>query len=153
LFPISKSFISLEGKLFPVLYGDYLMAENQDAGRVENTAHPKRRLSRLAIASLVLGILLLPIAIISIRRISTVQSPSFQACLVQETPAYRAVHSLCVIVPTASIMFGILALMRVVRSRRKLSGTAFAVSGIAISIAVFIIYLLNLISLASGHAH
>jgi hypothetical protein len=113
----------------------------------------KRRVCVPAIVSVVLGIVAVPVAAVSLHRISTVQSPSFQTCLISETPVYRGVHSLCAILPASSVTAGILGLMRMVRRRGRLRGKGAAIGGIVLSAAVLGIYWYILVHLTSGHVH
>ncbi len=105
----------------------------------------------LAVVSIVLSILAILAVILSIRRIEAVQS--LPGCLIAETPKYRLVHSLCTILPTASLAAGIVALLRMLRRRSRLWGKILAAGSIAVSAAVLIIYWFNLTHLASGHIH
>ena len=113
----------------------------------------KRRVCLLAIVSVVLGVLAVPVATVSLHRISTIQSPSFQTCLISERPVYRGVHSLCAILPAGSVTTGILALIRIVRRRGRLRGKGAAIGGIVISAAVVGVYWYILVHLTSGHVH
>lgn len=101
----------------------------------------------LAIASLILSLSAILAVILSIHRIKTVQS--LPVCLIAETPRYRLVHSLCTILPTASLVAGILALIRMLRSRSRLWGIILAAGGITISLTVLVFYWYNLTHLAS----
>lgn len=116
-----------------------------------NTLGQKPHTGILAIASVVLSVLAILAVILSTRRIEAVQS--LPGCLVAETPGYRLVHSLCTILPTASLAAGIVALVRMLRNRSRLWGKILAAGGIAVSATVLILYWFNLAHLASGHIH
>lgn len=116
-----------------------------------NTLGPKPHTGILAATSLFLSILAILAVILSIRRVEAVQS--LPGCLIAETPGYRLVHSLCTILPTASLAAGIVALLRMLRSHGRLWGKILATGGIAISAALLILYWFNLTHLASGHIH
>ncbi len=105
----------------------------------------------LSVVSLVLSILAILAVILSIRRIGSVQA--LPVCLIAETPGYRAVHSLCTILPTGSLIAGIVALKRMLRGRRRLWSIILASGGIIVSLAVLVLYWFNLTHLASGHIH
>ncbi len=116
-----------------------------------NTPGHTPRASTLAIVSLALSVLAVLFGTLSIMRIRTVQS--LEACLIAETNPYRVVHGLSSILPTAAFGAGILALMRIVRSRGSLRGKALALTGIVLSVVVLIAYSVNLVHLAFGHVH
>ena len=116
-----------------------------------NTLSRKPYAGILAVVSLVLSILAILAVILSIRRIEAVQN--LPGCLIAETPKYRLVHSLCTILPTASLAAGILALFRMLRRRSRLWSKILAAGSIAISAAVLVLYWYNLTHLASGHIH
>ncbi len=116
-----------------------------------NTLGQKPHTGILAVVSIVLSILAIIAVILSIRRVEAVQS--LPGCLIAETPGFRVVHSLCTILPTGSLIAGIVALKRMFGGRRKLWSIMFASEGIIISLAVLIAYWLNLAHLASGHVH
>jgi uncharacterized integral membrane protein len=105
----------------------------------------------LAAASLVLSILAILAVILSISRIENVQASP--VCLIAETPGYNVIHSLCTLFPTGSLIAGIVALKRMLRSRRKLWSIIFASGGLIISLTVLVIYWLEMAHLASGHIH
>ncbi len=107
--------------------------------------------STLAIASLALSILAVLFGTLSIMRIRTVQS--LDACLIAETNPYRVVHGLSSILPAAAFGAGILSLMRITRSRGRLKGKVLAIAGVALSVAVLVVYSVNLVHLAFGHVH
>ncbi len=112
-----------------------------------NIQRQKPQTSALAIASLILSLLAILAAILSIHRIETVQN--LPVCLIAETTGYRVVHSLCTILPTASLVAGILALIRMLQSRSRLWGIILAAGGIAVSLTVLVLYWYKLTHLAS----
>ncbi|MHC4244225.1 MAG: hypothetical protein ACYS3N_03750 [Planctomycetota bacterium] len=116
-----------------------------------NIQRQKPQTVALAGASLVLSILAILAVILSIRRIEAVQA--LPVCLIAETPGYRVVHSLCTIFPTGSLVAGIVALIRMLRSRGRIWGKILAAGGITVSATVLIVYWFNLTHLASGHIH
>jgi lipopolysaccharide export LptBFGC system permease protein LptF len=119
---------------------------------IENkTLEPKSHTGILATVSIFLSILAIIAAIVSIRRIETVQESP--VCLIAETPGYNVIHSLCTLFPTGSLAAGIVALKRMLRGRRKLWSIIFASGGVIISLAVLVIYWLEIAHLASGHVH
>ncbi len=105
----------------------------------------------LSVLSIVLSILAIIAAIVSIRRIETVQASP--VCLIAETPGYNVIHSLCTIFPTGSLVTGVVALKRMLRGRRKLWSLMLASSGVIISLAVLVIYWLNMTHMACTHVH
>ncbi|MHC4266558.1 MAG: hypothetical protein ACYSUK_11610 [Planctomycetota bacterium] len=94
----------------------------------------------------------MPIAYISIHRIETVQSPSFPVCLVRETPLYITIHNLSAIIPAIAILTGLLALLRIIKSRKIRFDFALAFAGIAVSVITLTIYWFELNHL-SEHLH
>ena len=116
-----------------------------------NTQRRKPHTGILAVASLVLSIMAILAVILSIRRIGAVQA--LPVCLIAETPSYRVVHSLCTILPTASLVAGIVALLRMLRSRSGLTNMIMAIAGVAVSVSILVLYWFNLTHLASGHIH
>jgi lipopolysaccharide export LptBFGC system permease protein LptF len=117
-----------------------------------NTISQKPHSGILSIVSLFLSILAIIAVILSIRRIESIQDSP--VCLIAETPGYNVIHSLCTIFPTGSLIAGIVALKRMLRSRRRLWSIMFASGGVIISLAILVIYWLNLAQLASGgHVH
>jgi hypothetical protein len=122
----------------------------QRAGKLPQ---PKRRFSRLAIASLILSIAAIAVLYLSFRRIETLHQRTLYVCIViTEKPLYTVLHNLCAIAPAVSVLFGILALLRTARSRMRLRGMYFALSGILVSATALAIYWLNLARLAE-HIH
>ena len=109
------------------------------------------RTSTLAIVSLFLSVLAVLFGILSIMRIRTVQN--MEACLIAETNPYRVIHGLSAILPAAAFGAGILSLMRIARSRGRLRGKALALTGVVLSVAILVVYSVNLAHLAFGHAH
>ncbi|NQT01031.1 MAG: hypothetical protein HQ580_03330 [Planctomycetes bacterium] len=63
------------------------------------------------------------------------------------------VHSLCTILPAGALVAGIVALIRMLRSRIRLTNMILAIAGIAVSATVLVLYWFNLTHLASGHIH
>jgi len=122
---------------------------------VNNTDNNKQRqkpqTSALAIASFILSLLAILAVILSIHRIETIQS--LPVCLIAETPMYRLVHSLCIILPTGSLAAGIVALIRMLRSHSRLWGIILAAGGIAVSLTVLVLYWFNLTRLASEYLY
>jgi hypothetical protein len=116
-----------------------------------NTSGPKPHTDILAAISLVLSILAILTVILSIHRIETVQASP--VCLIAETPGYNVIHSLCTLFPTGSLAAGIVALIRMQRSGRKLWSIILAVGGVTISLVVLVVYWINMVHLASGHGH
>ncbi len=112
-----------------------------------NIKRQKPQTNALAIASLILSLSAILAVILSIHRIETVQS--LPVCLIAEPLKYRFVHSLCTILPTASLAAGILALIRMLRSRSRLWGIILAAGGITVSLTALVLYWYNLTHLAS----
>jgi hypothetical protein len=117
-----------------------------------NIPSPKPHSGILSVVSFFLSVLAIIAVILSIRRIESIQDSP--VCLIAETPGYNVIHSLCTIFPTGSLIAGIVALKRMLRSRRRLWSIMFASGGVIISLAILVIYWLNLAQLASGgHVH
>ncbi len=94
----------------------------------------------LVFACLLLTICFIAFAFISIARLQEIHSPSFPLCLLRENPVYRTVHNLCVILPSAAVLCGALALIRIYRRGRKGYEFILSLAGMGISIIAFIIY-------------
>ncbi|MHC5073814.1 MAG: hypothetical protein ACYTFE_03200 [Planctomycetota bacterium] len=127
-------------------------AENLDKGQVETISIGKRPLVRLSYFSFLSALFFIIIAFVSIKRIETVQSPTFPVCLVRETPFYIAIHNLSTIIPAIAILTGLLALLRIVKSRKVRYDFALAFAGITISAITLAIYWFKLNHLAE-HSH
>jgi len=101
----------------------------------------------LAFSSLILSICFIAFAFISIGRLQEIHSPSFPVCLVRETVVYRSVHNLCVILPSAAVLCGILALIRIYRRGRKGYEFILSLAGMGISTVAFIIYVIRMMGI------
>ena len=117
----------------------------------DNIKHTKQYTGVLAVISLVLGLLTILFVIISISRVKKVQH--LPTCLIAETPGYRLVHNLCTILPTGSLVAGIVAIIRMFRDRSKIWSLIFASGGVAISLVLLVVYWISLVFLASGHVN
>ena len=107
----------------------------------ETLLQTKQRVSYTAVLSLILSVLSIPVIYMSVHKIETIHHRALYSCIiVSETPVYTVVHNLCSILPTVSIIFGILALMRIARSRGKLCGKFLAIAGMVISVVSFVVY-------------
>jgi uncharacterized BrkB/YihY/UPF0761 family membrane protein len=128
--------------------------KNQNVKSLEiyKQTRTKRSLSWLAFISFILALVFIFLAFLSIHRIETVQSPSFPVCLVREEPLYIAIHNLSAIIPAVAILTGLLALFRIVKSRKIRFDFTLACAGIAISTITLTIYWFELNHLAE-HLH
>jgi len=112
-----------------------------NAESTENLLQSKQRISYLSVLSLILSVLSIPVMYLSFHKIETVHHLALYICIiVSETPAYTVLHNLCSILPMASIIFGILALIRIVHSRGKLCGKFLALAGLVISVVSLVVY-------------
>ncbi len=101
----------------------------------------KQHVSYPAVLSLMLSILSIPVIYISFQKIETIHHRTLYSCIIiSESPVYTVMHNLCSILPTVSIGFGILALMRIARSRGKLCGKYLAITGLVVSVVSFVVY-------------
>ncbi len=116
----------------------------------ETLLKSKQRISYTAVLSLILSVLSIPVMYLSIHKIETAHHLALYVCIiVSETPVYTVVHNLCSILPTVSIIFGILALMRIARSRGKLCGKFLAIAGLVVSVVSLVLYWQLLVQLIS----
>ncbi len=94
----------------------------------ETLLQTKQQVSYSAVLSLILSVLSILVIYMSIHKIETIHHRALYSCIaVSQTPVYTVVHNLCSILPTVSIIFGILALMRIAHSRGKLCGKFLAI--------------------------
>jgi hypothetical protein len=127
-------------------------AENLKKEQLQTISTGKRPLVWLSFLSFFSALVFIVIAIVSIKRIETVQSPAFPVCLVRETPLYIAIHNLSAVIPAIAILTGLLALLRIIRSRRIRFDFALAFAGIAVAVITLTIYWFELNHL-SEHLH
>ena len=128
------------------------IVEDESMSEIDSDTFGKKSHSGiLALVSFIFSILAVFAVILSIRRVESVQASP--VCLIAETPGYNVIHSLCTLFPTGSLIAGIVALKRMLLGRRKLWSIMFASGGVIISLAILVIYWINLTHLASGHIH
>ncbi len=121
-----------------------------NADSAETLLQSKQQVSYTAVLSLILSVLSIPVIYMSIHKIETIHHRALYSCIiVSETPVYTVVHNLCSVLPTVSIIFGILALMRIACSRGKLCGKFFAIAGPVVSVVSFVVYWKLLVQLIS----
>ncbi len=107
----------------------------------ETLLQTKQQVSYTAVLSLILSVLSIPVIYVSVHKIETIHHRVLYSCIiVSETPVYTVVHNLCSILPTVSIIFGILALMRIAHSRSKLCGKFLAIAGLVVSVVSLVVY-------------
>ncbi len=112
----------------------------------ETLTQTKQHLSYTAVLSLILSVLSIPVIYMSFHEIETIHHRALYSCIiVAETPVHTVMHNLCSILPAVSIIFGILALMRIVRSRGKLCGKFLAITGLIVSVVSIVVYGLLLV--------
>ena len=112
-----------------------------NTGSTETLLQTRKQVSYTAVLSLILSILAIPLIYMSVHKIEAIHHLSLYACIiVSETPVYTVVHNLCSILPTLSVIFGILSLIRIAHSRGKLYGKFFAIAGLVVSVVSFVIY-------------
>lgn len=104
-----------------------------------------KKISYLALATLVTSILAIPLQLLSLRRIATDSSMSLVSPSVRNI--YVFLHNLCNILPPVSIILGIAALIRIAFSRKKLRGRTLATTGIAVAVISLVIYWHSIFSL------
>ncbi|MFH1369824.1 MAG: hypothetical protein ABII09_00830 [Planctomycetota bacterium] len=112
-----------------------------------------RKLSRLGLASLIIAVAVIPLFYVSVHRIDSLNENSAYVCIVEDTPFYNTIHTLCVILPVVSVGFAILSLTRFLRKRIRFASAIPALAGLLLTIASFTIYYLALLALAGGHSH
>ncbi|MHC4131820.1 MAG: hypothetical protein ACYSSP_02960 [Planctomycetota bacterium] len=127
-------------------------AENLEKVQVQVISIGKRPLVWLSFLSFFFALVFIIIAFVSIKRIETVQSPAYPVCLIRETPLYITIHNLSAIIPAIAILTGLLALLRIIKSRRMRFDFALAFAGIAVSVITLAIYWFELNHLAE-HLH
>jgi hypothetical protein len=119
------------------------MAEDINTVLSENLPRPKSRISKLAIASLVVGILVIPLVVMSLHDETIIYSLNhlFSGSSVSFVSAEcEILHSFCFILPALSVLLGLAALVRIALSRKRLRGYTFAIVGIAVSLISVAIY-------------
>ncbi|MHC4187883.1 MAG: hypothetical protein ACYSRQ_06790 [Planctomycetota bacterium] len=126
--------------------------ENLEKAQIQRISSAKRPLVWLSFFSFLLALVFIAIAFVSIKRIETVQSPAFPVCLIRETPLYITIHNLSAIIPVIAILTGLLALYRIIKSRKIRFDFALAFAGIAVSVITLTIYWFELNHLAE-HSH
>jgi hypothetical protein len=100
----------------------------------------------LGAVSIFFAIATIPFLFISVHRVYTLQKS--EACLVREKPFYVTIDTLCSVLPSVSLISGVLSLFRFRRKRMHFATVIPALAGIVISITAFSIYFLVLLSLA-----
>ena len=116
----------------------------------ENLLPSKKQISYTAAASLILSVLSIPFICISVHKVETIHHQALYSCImVSETLVYTVVHNLSAILPAVSIIFGVLALMRIARSRSRLCGKFLAIAGMVVSAVSLVVYCLLLVQLIS----
>ena len=123
-----------------------------DSESSESLQNGKRQICYFSVVSLSLSVLAIPVMYLSLRKIELVQheaSHAFVCKIIIETPAYLAVHNLCSILPTVSVIFGILALTRIVRSGGKVYGKFLAIAGLVFAVVSLVVYWRLLLELVS----
>ncbi|MHC4187657.1 MAG: hypothetical protein ACYSRQ_05635 [Planctomycetota bacterium] len=126
--------------------------ENLEKAQIQMISSAKRPLVWLSFLSFLLAFVFIILAFFSIKRIETVQSPAFPVCLIQETPLYMTIHNLSAIIPAIAILAGLVALLRIIKSRKIRFDFALAFAGIAVSVIALTIYWFELNHLAE-HLH
>jgi hypothetical protein len=124
------------------------MAEEPDTNNIESVCFGPKT-SRLGLVSLVLVVAAIPLFYASIHRIAALHN---NICLVRETPFYNTVHSLCTILPAASVTFAILSLMRCRRNKASFAAAIPALAGLLLAFASFTAYFFVLLALAHSQS-
>ena len=107
----------------------------------ETLLQTKQHVSYTAVLSLTLSVLSIPVIYVSIHKIETIHHRALYSCIIiSETPVYTVVHNLCPILPTVSVIFGILALMRIAHSQGKLCGKFLAIAGMVVAAISLVVY-------------
>ncbi len=127
------------------------MAEELDTNNIE-TVRLGQKTSRMGIVSLVFAVAAIPLLYASIHRITALHSGSIDVCLVRETPFYNTVHTLCSILPAASVIFAILSLMRCRRNKTTFTAAIPALAGLLLAFISFTAYFLILLALAHSQS-
>ena len=89
-------------------------------------------------ASFILSLAAIPLLVLSIERIHTVQHLS--VCMMYETSTYRIAHSLCPILPALAIILAIFSLLRLRRSKATPPTKLLAVSALLLPIVSLTIH-------------
>ncbi len=114
---------------------------NANTESTESLPPTKQHVSYTAVLSLILSVLSIPVIYLSLHKIGGIREQSLYSCfIVIEEPVYTVVHTLCSILPTVSIIFGILALIRIAHSRGKLCGKFLAIVSLLVSVTSLVIY-------------
>lgn len=127
------------------------MTEEPDTNKIESVCLDQKT-SRLGLVSLIFAVAAIPLLYASIHRITALHSGSIDICLVRETPFYNTVHTLCAIVPAASVTFAILSLMRCRRNKTTFTAAIPALAGLLLAFASFTAYFLVLLTLAHSQS-
>lgn len=127
------------------------MAEKPDTNNIEAVC-PGAKTSRLGLVSLVFAVAAIPLFYASIHRIIALHNSSTDICLVRETPFYNTVHTLCAILPAASVTFAILSLIRCRCNKTSFAAAIPALAGFLLAFVSFTAYFLVLLALAHSQS-
>ncbi|RKY09221.1 MAG: hypothetical protein DRP65_08085 [Planctomycetota bacterium] len=109
---------------------------------IEDKPSQEAEISTLAIVTLITSVLIIPFLALSIYRVAV------QSCLSEgltyplglSSHAYAKLVKLCNVLPVVPVVSGIVALIRIGFSRKRLYGKAYAISGIILAIVSAAIY-------------
>jgi hypothetical protein len=128
------------------------MVEKSDKNNVE-TVSVGTKLSRFGLASLIIAVTAIPFYYVSIHRINSLNKNHPDVCVVRDTPFYNTIHTLCAVLPAASVTCAILSLLRCRRSKSRFTAAIPALAGLLLAVASFTIYVLALLALAYDQYH
>ena len=127
------------------------MAEKPGTNNIESVRLDQQTI-RLGLVSLVFAVAAMPFFYTSIHRIAALHNDSIDICLVRETLFYNTIHSLCAIVPAASVTFAILSLMRCRRNKTSFAAAIPPFVGMLFAFVSFTAYFLVLLALAHSQS-
>ncbi len=135
-----------------IYYWKPKMIEKSDTDNIK-PASVGTKISRFGLASFIIAVTAIPLLYVSVHRIKFLHDNSPVACLVRDTLLYRTIHTLCAVLPAASVIFGVLSLMRCWRNKSRFTAAIPALAGLLLAVASFTIYYLALLALACNRCH
>lgn len=110
------------------------------------------KISVVAVVTLIASVLIIPFLVLSAYRIIVhpclplyMYSDEFSLPLGLSAQTYMKLHSLCNILPLIPVILGVVALIQIALSSKKLRGKTLAISGIIIAVMSCLIYWVSVI--------